>query len=88
MANLYNQIKQTEISQPEPLRKIYLAQWKAGYIEDAYITHMATKPTVAGVIRAWYLDPDVKSALINHTSNHNEIVGWLKKHRVLKELDC
>lgn len=88
MANLYNQIKQTEISQPEATRKIYLAQWKAGYIEDAYVTHMATKPMVTGVIRAWYLDPDVKSAFIDHTSNHSEIIGWLIEHKVLKMSDC
>lgn len=83
MANLYNQIKQAEITAQEPLRKKILAQWKAGYIEDAYTTHMATKPMVAGVIRAWYLDPDVKDAFIEHTKNHHEIVGWFTKHKVL-----
>lgn len=44
---------------------------------------MATKPMVAGVIRAWYLDPDVKGAFIDHTKNHREIVGWLTEHKVL-----
>lgn len=83
MANLYNQIKQAEITAQEPLRTKALAQWKAGYIEDAFATHMATKPMVAGVIRAWYLDPDVKDAFINHTTNHQEIVAWLTKHKVL-----
>lgn len=83
MANLYNQIKQAEITVQEPLGKKILAQWKAGYIEDAYTTHMATKPMVAGVIHAWYLDPDVKDAFINHTKNHHEIVGWLTRHNVL-----
>lgn len=30
-----------------------LAQWKAGFIEDAYELHLAPKPVFASVIQAW-----------------------------------
>ncbi len=82
MANLYNQIKQAEITALDETRKVILAQWKAGYIEDAYTTHMATKPMVADVIRAWHAEPDVQNAFATYTSNHLEILGWLKRHGV------
>ena len=83
MANLYNQIKQAEITAQKPLRKVALSQWKAGYIEDAYVTHMATKPMVAGVIRAWYSDPYVQDAFAKHTTDHRKILNWLAEHKVL-----
>lgn len=83
MANLYNQIKQAEITAQKPLRKVALSQWKAGYIEDAYVTHMATKPMVAGVIRAWYSDPYVQDAFAKHTTDHRKILNWLSQHNVL-----
>lgn len=83
MANLYNQIKQAEITAQKPLCKESLAQWKAGYIEDAYVTHMATKPMVAGVIHAWHSDPDVKDAFTKHTADHRKILNWLAEHKVL-----
>lgn len=83
MANLYNQIKQAEVGSPANANRRALAQWKAGYIEDAYTTHMATKPMVAGVIRAWHSDQAVRHQFEKHTKNHREIVGWLCKHKVL-----
>jgi len=86
MANLYNQIKLAEVScDPSGVNKEALAQWKAGYIEDAYVTHMATKTMVAGVIRAWYSDAGVKSAFYSHTRNHLEILSWLIKCGVLSD---
>jgi hypothetical protein len=85
MANLYNQIKQAEVSEANNLNTKALSQWKAGYIEDAYTTHMATKPTVAGVIQAWYAQPDVRDAFIQHSKDHTKIIYWLKKQRVLND---
>lgn len=103
MANLYNLIKQAEVTQsgptppppPTPVppvppvlqalsaQALAIAQWKAGYIEDAYTTHMATKPMVAGVIKAWYGLAEVRAAFEDGTPRHHEIVAWLHKHGVL-----
>lgn len=85
MANLYNLIKQTEVTAPVPTNGAKaLSQWKAGFIEDALAVHMATKPTIAGVIRAWYAEPDVKAAFERHTSHHHSKVEWLQEHGVLE----
>lgn len=94
MANLYNQIKQAEVTmQPAtagqsasvqtspPLAA--LAQWKAGFIEDALAVHMATKPSVAGVIKAWHSDPAVLQALNAYTTNWQIKERWLKTHKVV-----
>ncbi|MGQ3117659.1 MAG: hypothetical protein ACT6RQ_19015 [Hydrogenophaga sp.] len=51
LANLYNQIKQTEVQGVKNEKA--LSQWKAGFIEDALDLHMATKPGTLAIIRAW-----------------------------------
>jgi hypothetical protein len=88
MANLYNQIKEVEVSlssaqnfsagQSNPM-----AQWKAGFIEDAVLLHMATKPAMKGIIRVWYAEKDVSKALEDHTTDWPKHEAWLKKHNVL-----
>ncbi|VDO51962.1 unnamed protein product [Brugia timori] len=87
IANLYNQIKQSEVDaagsaqaaapatsisgtavSPSPSdAALVLAQWKAGFIEDALALHMASKPSIAGVIGAWFKDQYVKDAFMNST---------------------
>jgi hypothetical protein len=106
MANLYNQIKQAEVTMqsvapsqfpgtltahaaqngpavPASSNLQALAEWKAGFIEDALAVHMATKPTIAGVIRAWYRDPAVKEAFDAYTDNPQAKIGWLISYKVL-----
>ncbi|GAB3758710.1 hypothetical protein GCM10028796_04790 [Ramlibacter monticola] len=68
LAALYNQIKQAEIelfcadSCNEGSAKKKLAQWKAGYIEDAQDLHLHTKGNIAGIIHFWGEDSDVADA--------------------------
>jgi hypothetical protein len=68
LAGLYNQIKQTEAgasSDPDGRRAI--AEWKAGFIEDAEELYLAGKPLFASVIYGWSADGDVRSAYEQHT---------------------
>ncbi len=58
LANVYNQIKAAECQ--DGCNKDPLAEWKAGFIEDAEELHLATKPLIASVLRAWGSDEDVK----------------------------
>jgi len=77
IANLYNQIKQAQVSEAANLspqastqqKPSALAQWQAGFIEDALDLHMASKPGIAGVIRAWVGDDQVRAAFKTHTPN-------------------
>lgn len=65
LANLYNEIKQTEIrlasdnsGQEKSAKK--LAQWKAAFIEDAENLHLARKPIYAVVIKNWAIEKHVR----------------------------
>jgi hypothetical protein len=51
LASLYNQIKAAECRKDCDVDR--LAQWKAGFIEDAQELHLARKPHFAAIIRAW-----------------------------------
>lgn len=73
LAALYNQIKQAEIEltyangpNVEAAKK-KLAQWKAGYIEDAQDLHLHTKGNIAGVILFWGQDSEVTCAFTKWT---------------------
>ena len=54
LANVYNQIKAAECRKECSPR--HLAEWKAGFIEDAEELHLAGKPIFASVLRAWNTD--------------------------------
>jgi hypothetical protein len=62
---------------------LILAQWKAGFIEDALAVHMAAKPSIAGVIGAWFKDKYVKDAFMSYTPHAAEDVEKLQKFKVL-----
>lgn len=66
LANLYNSIKQTE-SSTKDLNKCAIAEWKAGFIEDAEYLHLAHKTNFVSIISAWCKDADVKKKYIQHT---------------------
>lgn len=54
LADLYNQIKAAEVgAASDPLAKDVLIEWKAGFVEDAQVLHLVTKPIFASVITAW-----------------------------------
>ena len=66
LATLYNQIKQTEVTGVQDRQA--LAQWKAGFIEDALFLHLASKENIAGIIRAWAMESgEVRDAFIRYT---------------------
>lgn len=70
LASVYNQIKQSEVElygagpvNDEALSR--LAEWKAGYIEDAHTLHLHAKESVAATIHFWGMDKLVETAFIN-----------------------
>lgn len=77
LANLYNLIKAAEVNGVDSAGA--MAQWKAGFIEDADDLHLATKRMFAYVIRAWADDPDVKSEFIGYTVGHERRLRRLLK---------
>lgn len=69
LAGVYNQIKQSEVAlygatpvNGEALRK--LAEWKAGYIEDAHTLHLHAKESVAATIHFWGKDKLIEEAFV------------------------
>ncbi len=58
LANVYNQIKAAECVQS--CNRTALAEWKAGFMEDAEHLHLARKPVFASIIHSWAEDFDVK----------------------------
>lgn len=96
IANLYNQIKQAEVeaagaqagvppSSPAAPSDaaLVIAQWKAGFIEDAIAVHMATKSPIKGVIQAWFAVAEVKNAFMADTPDAALKVGQLQRFKVL-----
>ena len=63
LANVYNQIKACEVEcgVPPPAA---LAEWKAGFLEDAEEVHLARKPIFVSILRAWGRDPAVMKSFI------------------------
>jgi hypothetical protein len=70
LSNVYNQIKAAEarLIQGDAQQAKAIANWKAGYVEDAEALHLATKPTVALTILYWLKKgSDVEAAYDEHT---------------------
>lgn len=65
LAGLYNLIKQAEAA--KDANKCVIAEWKAGYLEDAENLHLAAKNNLAPVLHAWVKDPEVVKAYITNT---------------------
>lgn len=79
LASLYNQIKQAELefktakcsdnTRNFDVAETTLAEWKAGYIEDAYEMHLSGKANVKGIIGHWSKEPKIKEAFLKGTDN-------------------
>ena len=80
LAGLYNMIKQTEATAGSD--KKIIAEWKAGYLEDAENLHLAAKNNLAPVLYAWVKDPSVIRAYIKNTP------GGANRLRRLRRLAC
>lgn len=80
LAGVYNQIKQVEAAGPNANRRQHaaiLAQWKAGFIEDADLLHLAAKPSFASIILLWGNEHLVRSAFASDCSGGNERLSAL-----------
>lgn len=86
LADVYNQIKATEANRPEGITvptgavsqsEGALADWKAGFLEDAEELHLATKPLFASVIRAWGREEGVAAAYVRNTPGGQIRLGAL-----------
>lgn len=65
LADVYNKIKETQArTGGDP---IILAQWKAGFIEDADELHLATKKIFMSILHFWLEEEDVKNEFIKCT---------------------
>ena len=74
LANLYNMIKQAEISmkgtaagQARDDQEKILCEWKAGYIEDALELHLSSKSNVAAIIKSWGSSVEVEKEFRSNT---------------------
>jgi hypothetical protein len=71
LAEMYNQIKSVEASTKSPNAGA-LAEWKAGFLEDADSLHLAAKPSIASIVRAWLDDCEVQKAFSEHAPDGRE----------------
>lgn len=60
LAGVYNQIKSAECRTDS--EALVIAEWKAGFIEDASDLHLLRKKMFAAVVMAWGSRPEVENA--------------------------
>ena len=78
LAGLYNQIKAVEArTAGTPDARTIVAEWKAGFLEDAAELHLATKGLFASVWRLWGQDAAVKEYFIRNTFEGDETFAYL-----------
>jgi len=65
LADVYNKIKEAQTR--SEAGNIYLAQWKAGFIEDADELHLATKKIFMSILYHWLNESDVRDEFIKNT---------------------
>lgn len=65
LANLYNSIKAASLASDVDAER--LAEWKAGFIEDAEYLHLSHKENFASVIHTWGQDEEVKKKYVLYT---------------------
>ncbi len=62
------------------MSKNSIAEWKAGFLEDAEELHLATKPVFASVIKAWAEDKAVKEKFEQYTPGGKKRFDCLKSN--------
>lgn len=77
LANVYNQIKAAECRGGCDGER--LAEWKAGFIEDAEELHLAGKTLFASVLREWGRDANVKKPFVAYAHGGEERFDALMK---------
>ena len=66
LADVYNKIKESQMKTGIESKAI-LAQWKAGFIEDADELHLATKKIFMSILYHWLNEDDVREEFIKNT---------------------
>lgn len=79
LANLYNSIKRCEAASGD---SGVVADWKAGFIEDADNLHMVGKTTFVSVIKAWSLDSSVESCFLS-----GAVGGEAQWNRIMRDVE-
>ena len=86
LAGLYNQIKQSELN--EIGNDAVLAEWKAGFIEDAFIMHLAKRSVYSTIIKTWLDNENIYQAFLSNTRysrQHLESIGYTHPTPLLVE---
>ncbi len=83
LAGLYNQIKNAETH--AGCSSDALADWQAGFIEDAEELHLASKPLFASVIRDWGKKAQVENRFVKHGPGGK---AWFDKLMTRVERSC
>ena len=72
LADVYNRIKETATDKGHD--KKAMAEWKAGFIEDAEDLHLIGKAMFRTVFHAWSGEKEVEEAFVEYT--HNGTTRW------------
>lgn len=98
LAGLYNQILVAQVRDPivpdesgkcddprDRARLMELAKWKAGFIEDAYVLHLAGKQMFLDVILSMLEAPGVREAFRKQVSGSDRILAELRSLPAARE---
>lgn len=89
LANLFNQIVQTQLTLPEVPHAAQLdtmASWKAAFIEDAEDLHLAAKPMFLVAVHDWGTDPTVANKFARNTVRGEErLTALLERLRSIRK---
>lgn len=77
LATLYNNIKAAEVAGGD---REALAEWKAGFIEDAQALHMECKSSFVSVIAMWLKDEDVVKAFTDFAIGGSKRLADLREN--------
>lgn len=78
LSGVYNRIKETEARGVQ--QSDVMAEWKAGFIEDAEDLHLARKPMFLSTIKAWIESDKVRDAFVKYTNDGNRRLPALLAH--------
>ena len=82
LANLYNQIKAAEARSAQIDAKASnprIVEWKAGFLEDAQVLHLATKDIFVPVLKVWGEDSKVEKAFVKYSPGHQKRFDALRR---------
>lgn len=76
LAGVYNQIKGAEARRG--VSRTRIAQWKAGFIEDAYDLHLLRKKMFASIAHAWLSRKEVRDCFCTYTPNGDQLLSVIR----------